>query len=117
MYFDPILQRLVSGEKGGSGSSATMSTVTDNTSTTASLAIASCVRKVFTQPLTSLTVSSVVDSEEESEIVFTAGTGITVSFPESLGFIGEPSFEAGKSYIINIRNNVAVCAEYSPGVE
>ena len=40
-----------------------------------------------------------------------------LSFPDSLGWIGEPSFEAGKSYIISIRNNVAVAAEYTPGVE
>ena len=39
-----------------------------------------------------------------------------LAFPTSLGWIGEPSFEAGKSYIISIRNNVAVAAEYTPGV-
>lgn len=56
----------------------------------------------------------------ESEIVFTtsATAFLEVALPDWLGTIPvEPVFEAGKSYIINIRNNVAVCAEYKPGVE
>ena len=57
------------------------------------------------------------NSSAESEIWFTSGSdGASFFFPETLGWIGEPSFEAGKSYIINIRNNCAVCAAYTPGV-
>ena len=66
------------------------------------------------------TVKSVEDSPLESEIVLSTDAsafGIVASFPDTLGWIGEPSFEVGKSYIINIRNNVAVCSEYTPGVE
>ena len=63
------------------------------------------------------------DTTRECEIVLTdksneeGGVFWSLSFPDSLGWIGEPSFEQGKNYIINIRNNVAVAAEYTPGVE
>lgn len=53
----------------------------------------------------------------ESEIWITIPDGMTLIFPETLAWIGEPTFEAGKSYIINIRHNVAVACEYTPGVE
>ena len=107
-------------------------TVTDSTATTATIAnLAANTRYVFTQPLTSLTVGAVTDSVLESEIQFTAGDSIGVDFPASLGMVGiddtddtgdtgdtyeEPAFEPGKSYIINIKNNIAVAAEYTPGV-
>ena len=102
---------------------AVQSTVTNSTATTATIAnLAANTRYVFTQPLTSLTVGTVTDSALESEIQFTAGDSIAVDFPVSLGMIGiddtadEPAFEAGKSYIINVKNNIAVAAEYTPGV-
>jgi hypothetical protein len=56
----------------------------------------------------------------ESEIVFTTSAiaFLEVSLPVWLDTLPvEPIFEAGKSYIINIRNNMAVCAEYKPGVK
>lgn len=68
----------------------------------------------------SLDVSAVENSPLESEILITFDPAYTdtpaVSFPASVGFVGEPSFESGKSYIINIRNLIAVVAEYAPGV-
>lgn len=65
-----------------------------------------------------LVVGNIAESSLESEIwIPAAAIPVTVSFPSALGWIGEPSFEAGKSYIINIRHNVAVCSEYTPGVE
>jgi hypothetical protein len=110
-YSDFVANKLY----GGNPSGGVMTEVVNSSSTTATLTVAAGLRYVFTKPLTSLVVSKVENYAYESEIVFTAGTGITVAFPETLGWIGEPSFEAGKSYIINIRNNVAVCAAYKPG--
>ena len=67
-------------------------------------------------PPETLTILSVEDSPLESEIVVTfASVFIQFSFPASLGWIGEPSFEAEKSYIVSIRHNIAVACEYIPG--
>lgn len=106
---------VVSGEGTGGGS---MEVVTDTTSTTATIAeLAENVRYVYTQPLTSLTVSAVPDSAQETEIQFTAGTGITVSLPADVGMmpLGGATFVEGASYIINFRNKIAVIASYTPG--
>ena len=51
--------------------------VTDTTSTTTSVSVAENTRYVYTQPLTSLTLSSVADSLLESEIDFTTGTSFS----------------------------------------
>ena len=108
-----ILGQAASG--GGGGSSQT--TVTNSSSTAAVIgSLAANTRYVYTKALTSLKVSAVVDSSMESEIQFTAGSSITVELPASLGVIGEPTFEAGKSYVISVKNNIAVAAEYTPGV-
>lgn len=65
-----------------------------------------------------LYVASVEHSPLESEIWFyvmeSEMGGITL--PANVGWIGEPDIEGGKFYIISIRNSVAVCAEYTPGV-
>lgn len=37
--------------------------------------------------------------------------GGSISFPTSLQWVGEPSFEAGKTYLISIVNGIAVAAE------
>lgn len=96
---------------------ALQKTITNSTATTAAIAsLAANTRYVYTKALTSLKVSAVVDSSMESEIQFTAGSSITVELPAALGVIGEPTFEAGKSYIISVKNNIAVAAEYTPGV-
>lgn len=95
---------------------AVMKEIIDRTSTSATITVSAGCRYVFTQPLTSLTVSGVENYAFESELQFTAGDGATVSFPDTLGWMGEPSFAVGKSYIINIRNNIAVCSAYTPGV-
>jgi hypothetical protein len=109
---------------GGGGGGSSQTTVTDSNSTAAVIgSLAANTRYVYTKALTSLKVSAVVDSSMESEIQFTAGASINVDLPASLGMIGddddtdgEPVFEAGKSYIINVKNNIAVAAEYTPGV-
>lgn len=75
-------------------------------------------RYTVAAPISTLTVDEVQLSSLESElwVTFVAGdTAPTVTFPVILSWIGEPSFEAGKSYIINICNNVAICAEYTHG--
>lgn len=111
---------------GGGGGGSSQTTVTNSSSTAAVIgSLAANTRYVYTKALTSLKVSAVVDSSMESEIQFTAGASINVDLPASLGMIGdddtddtdgEPVFEAGKSYIINVKNNIAVAAEYTPGV-
>jgi hypothetical protein len=102
---------------GGGGGGSSQTTVTDSNSTAAVIgSLAANTRYVYTKALTSLKVSAVVDSSMESELQFTAGSSITVELPATLGVIGEPSFEAGKSYIISVKNNIAVAAEYTPGV-
>ena len=100
---------------GGGGSGGGQSTVTSG-ATTATLNVEPNTRYVFSNAVTKLTINSVVDSALESEIQFTAGSSITVELPASLGMIGEPSFEGGKSYVISFKNNIAVAAEYTPGV-
>lgn len=77
-----------------------------NTSITLSNAAANTVYKYGT--LTSLTVSANDTSNLETLIYFTAGTGITVSLPNTLETIGDMSFGAGNKYVISILNNIAV---------
>lgn len=103
---------------GGGGGGAAMSTITDSTSTSATIAeLEENVRYLYTQPLTDLTVESVPDSAQETEIQFTAGSDITVSLPADVGIMptGGVVFAAGASYIINFRNKIAVIASYTPG--
>lgn len=112
-YRDWLYNQLAGNSSGGSSS---MQTVT-SAETAPDFAVTGGKRYKFTQPLTTLTVSSVENSANESEIIFTAGTGFDIALPESIDTIPEePSFEDGKSYVINICNNMAVCAAYKPGV-
>lgn len=67
-------------------------------------------------PVASLTVNEVENSSVETQIWFHTEIRMTVAFPASVGWIGEPSFEDNKFYIISIQNNVAVACEYTPGV-
>lgn len=106
------------GPQGEPGAYLQPTDITDSTSTTATIAeLAENVRYVYTLPLTSLTVSAVPDSAQETEIQFTAGTGITVSLPADVGVMptGGVVFAEGGSYIINFRNRIAVIASYTPG--
>lgn len=65
-----------------------------------------------------LWVGTVENSPIEAEIwiYFEEGEMASLNFPSSMGWTNEPSTSGGKYYIINIRNNVAVCTEYTPGV-
>lgn len=65
-----------------------------------------------------LQILSIGDTSVECQIWIHFGVNSTaiVHTPASLNWIGEPSFESEKSYIISIQNNVAVACEYTPGV-
>ena len=63
--------------------------------------------------VTSLTITA-LDSKKcmpESVVTFTAGDNITVNIPEDIQVVGEYSFEAGKSYVLSIWNNIMVVGE------
>lgn len=113
--YNAITGREVAIVPSGSSGSSGQNTVNSG-ATTAVLDIDANTRYVFSNPVIKLTVNSVANSTLESEIQFTAGSSITVELPASLGMIGEPSFEGGKSYVISFKNNIAVAAEYTPGV-
>lgn len=93
------------------------SVVTDDTSTTATLQIKANRCYKFTQPLTQLTIESVEDSVFESEVIFTAGAGVSVALPASVGVVAMPTFADGKSYCLSVKHGIIVGAEYTPGVE
>ena len=85
--------------------------VSNTTDTTATLAVQKAKNYIYTQPLTSLAISSVETSYLETTLTFTAGTGIQVTFPQTLQKVGEPKFEAGKKYIMCFWNNTVVVGE------
>ena len=86
--------------------------ITNTTSTVATISMAANTRYVFTKPLTSLTISSVEDSNFESEVQFTSGNSITVSMPDGLHYAGYIEFKNNTNYIINIKNKIAVVVDY-----
>lgn len=90
--------------------------VTDGTTVDATVALTGGTHWTFEQPLVGLTFSGVENSHCESEVVFTGGTALNVDIPSGVSVVGEPTFEPGKSYIINVRDNMLVAAEYTPGV-
>lgn len=87
---------------------------TDTSSTTVTInSLVGNNRYVYTQPLTSLTITAVQDSNLESELQFTTDAGgCNASYPASLKWIGSNILDAGKSYIISIKNSIAVMGEY-----
>lgn len=89
--------------------------ITDDTSTAVNIInLARNTRYVYTQPITSVNISAVEDSNFESEIQFTtADVGISLNVPDTLRFIGSRYIAGfGYKYIINIKNNIAVVARY-----
>lgn len=95
---------------------AAQAVITDDTSTAISLdLLAKNTRYVYTNPITSIYVHNVENSNFESEIQCTlaAAPGFTVAtFPDNLMFIGGKTFVPGNNYIINIKNNIAVVVSY-----
>ena len=89
-------------------------TFTDDTSTTATVQMKANRVYKFTKPLTQLIIESVEDSVLESEVIFTAGSSIKVTVPESVAFVSTPSLVNNKRHILSIKNNTAVLVSYSP---
>ena len=96
--------------------------VVDTTTTAANIAVNDNTRYEYTQPLTSLTLTSVPSSSLPSSIVFVAGSGFTMSIPGSTYTIGkllggmEPFIE-GKRYAISMSNNEAIAYTFNEVVE
>lgn len=93
-----------------SGSSSTV----EITSTTPSLALTDNTFYNCTNALTSLTITSIPASNMYGiEIHFTTDVGFTgVTFPQGTLYTGTiPTWEAGKTYLINIQRNIVVAAE------
>lgn len=120
VMYDKILGKLREGESGGGGGGQyvkQMTYVTDSTTTNATLNISGGTHLTFEQPLQGLTFASVAYSHDESEIVFTAGTAFPTGensdpkLPVNASVIGELNIEAGKKYLLNLRDAVLVGAE------
>ena len=69
-------------------------------------------RYTYQKPVTSLTISYIEDSDLESELIFTTGESITVSFPDALRFVGNRYCAPDNKYILNVKNNIAVLVQY-----
>lgn len=85
--------------------------VVDTTATAPTLAVNANTVYIYQKALTHLTISSVDISVQETTIYFTAGSTITVSLPASVKTIGSMSFDPDKSYVISIKDGIAVSAE------
>ena len=59
-------------------------------------------------------VNMYIGSMFESEIWFTASlSGVSVNLPHNVRIIGDTSFHNGSSYVISIKNNLAVSVCYA----
>ena len=105
--YSAITGRKVGTIMGGGGSGGMTAVSADSTLT----ALAANTYYLFADPVSTLDIATVETSLDEIVLQFTAGDGVSISFPASLAWVGEPSFEAGKTYIISIVNNIAVAAE------
>ena len=83
----------------------------------ATFAVAAGTKYIVSAPTDALTISSVAVDDRESVVLFTAGAiAPTVSYPASLGVIGNiPSWGAEKSYIMGIEGGLMAASEYTPG--
>lgn len=97
------------------GKRDTQAIVADTSSTSATItSVAGNTRYTFSEALTALTLTAVVDSNLESEIQFTTDAGgCTLTVPNTLKWIGSNTISASKEYIISIKNNIAVLGEIS----
>ena len=91
------------------------SIVADTSSTSATISsVAANTRYTFSEALTALTLTAVVDSNLESEIQFTTDAGgCTLTVPNTLKWIGNNTISANKEYVLSIKNNIAVLWEIS----
>ena len=63
---------------------------------------------IYTGALTSLTVTAIENSNAITDIIFTSGASITVTLPTGVKLPSGFTFEANKTYEINILNNLAL---------
>lgn len=103
-----VQQQIYALETSLTGKADKMQLVSANTTLTS---LAANTYYVFSAPVVSLNIATVETSLDEIVLQFTAEDGVSISFPASLSWVGEPSFEAGKTYLISIVNNIAVAAE------
>lgn len=91
------------------------SVISDSTSTSITLANAKGGTIYKYGTLTSLTVTAVEQSDNETVIYFTAGNSITASFPNTLQWVNDTPFEpeANTKYVISIVNNIGAWASYN----
>lgn len=93
-------------------------TALDSSSTTVAKAIEDNKRYVYTAPLATLDITAVPQTNLESEVVFTAGAGFSLSMPADVNTIGEllsgdEPFVQGKRYVIALKNNEAIAYSYN----
>lgn len=121
--FDKILNKLRSGlsakEAGKLASLFQPKTVfvtVDNTDTV-DLTVSGGTYVTLANDISTVILNNPQNSTEEWTCIFTAGTASdpVVDIPASMSVVGEPSFEQGKSYIINVLDNILVSAEYTKG--
>ena len=113
IIYDWVLDEFRTADAAAAG----LTPVIDSSATAASFSPEPGKLYVFTQPLTTLTVTSASATGGETEIIFTAGDGIAVTLPGNLGTIppGGVAFTSGASYVVNIANGIAVMNEFTPG--
>ena len=111
-----VVQGVGSFVSGGKVFVEAQTTIMDDTSTSPVIPVLKANRRyVFTQPLTSLFVSAVEDSNLESVIEFTVGdSDAVVQLPASLKMVNLAAFKKRESYIICVKSNIAVMAGYVP---
>lgn len=121
VVYDDILHKMRMGDEdsGGGQYVKQMVYITDSETTNATIALTGGTHLEFTQPLQGLTFASVQSSHDESEIVFTAGTAFPTGenpdpkLPVNASVLGELNIEAGKKYLLNIRDAAFVCGEFT----
>ena len=109
-----VVQGVGSFVSGGKVFVEAQTTIVDDTSTEPVIDILKANRRyVFTQPIKSLFISAVDNSTLESDIEFTVGdTDAVVQLPASLKMVNRAAFKRNESYIISVKNNIAVMAGY-----
>ena len=124
VIYDDILGKMREGDDGSGGGGEYVPvmqyvTINNGEDTTVLVDVAGGTHATITDPVLHLVLSGLTASPHyEAEVLFTAGTGTApiVDFPFSVSVIGNLDFAEGKSYIINVRDNMLVAAEYTPGV-
>jgi len=82
------------------------------TETTFSGSVAENTNYILSSAISSLTISSIANSNLESNIIFTvSGSSFSITFPNDTPIIGEePTYENGEQYIVSICNGIVIVA-------